>query len=484
MAQIPISADVAAVVGSFGEGIENRSLLLDKFVFHKLWPVEYDDRNQVIKWDDATRWSFIRIADQAQELLMAESTKLAKDAKGGNITPENAEKKRSQASIARRLANIKWNTVELEEWRAKHSRNFVRMLQKAMPERHVVVVGQLEGRLAINLSDSLVQNAGIALDRLFGMPYIPGSAVKGVCRHAALAELKSITDNQERKRMLSLFQQVFGTSEVDFKHGGQLQKFVALMQGDRKLSIKGRVDFLSAHPVTPANITVDLTTVHYPDYYRSGRTEDLSKEKPRPNPFPVVERGARFAFCLVVNRLEDDIQQLLAAARRWLELALTEGGIGAKTGSGYGWFSLPKDGLQQIEEAERLAEERKAAEQIKQREREEATARAEEARRAEEERIKEKRAEEERRKTMTPESIADEEVAGWNDDAFRARLRNFIRAKGGPSEELKRAMVRALRSNRSEIWNKWKEQATRGDAAKVADAVRALSRSMSLGKMP
>jgi len=97
---------------------------------------------------------------------------------------------------------------------------------------------------------------------------------------------------------------------------------------------------------------VDLTCVHYPDYYRSGRSEDLSYEKPQLNPFPTVEIGAQFAFCLVLNRT-DTSPSALQAARRWLESALCVRGLGAKTASGYGWFSLKPEIVEQIESDER-----------------------------------------------------------------------------------------------------------------------------------
>lgn len=36
-ATIPMSGDVAELIGANAEKIENHSLLLDKFVFHKHW---------------------------------------------------------------------------------------------------------------------------------------------------------------------------------------------------------------------------------------------------------------------------------------------------------------------------------------------------------------------------------------------------------------------------------------------------------------
>ena len=492
MAQIPMPADVAAAVGKYGERIENRSLLLDKFVFHKSWPVELDETGKTAKWDDATRTSFMRIANQSRELVTAQAVKMEQDARGRNVGPEKAQRLRTQAAIARHLANIKWDDQEVETLRARHSRRFLKLLATALPGRHVVLVAQLEARLAINLSDSLIQNAGISLDRLFGLPVIPGSAVKGVCRHAALAELKAAITDDDKRRLFRLFQQVFGTSSIDFVTGcgsrekkeGLLAKFARYLDVPEQKTVKGCIDFLSAHPVNTARITVDLTTVHYPDYYHSGRTEDLSRENPRPNPFPVVEQGARFAFCLVANRLATETEESLAAAGRWLSTALTVQGMGAKTASGYGWFSLPADGMRQLEEDERMETERMDHEARLARERAEEAERQREAREAEATRARQRRELEEHRKSMSAEEIADETVRGWNDDAFRARLRNFVKSKGAPSEAQKQAIVRACRGERMPLWNELKQQAIRGDLAKCADAVRALSKSMNLGKMP
>jgi CRISPR/Cas system CMR subunit Cmr6 (Cas7 group RAMP superfamily) len=47
---------------------------------------------------------------------------------------------------------------------------------------------QLQSRLMVNMAGGVKENAGLCLDR-FGLPYIPGSAVKGCARRAALATL-------------------------------------------------------------------------------------------------------------------------------------------------------------------------------------------------------------------------------------------------------------------------------------------------------
>lgn len=489
MVTIPMTKDVADTIGAFAEKVENRSLLLDKFVFHKSWPVESDERDQAVKWDDASRWSFMRIANDSQFVLQADASKKEQEARGRNVDPLKADRLRAQAGIARRLANVKWDDSELADLRARHTRRFLGLFASALPDRHLTLVAQLEARMAVNLSDSLIQNAGICLDRLFGFPYIPGSAIKGVCRHTALEELKSGGTEEAKRRAFMLFQKVFGTSEVDFSSGsksqGDLCAFAKFVPAEGGQTVKGCVDFLPAYPVNHAIITVDLTTVHYPDYYSSGRTEDLSKEKPRPNPFPVVAQGARFAFCLTANRMTDDPEKDLAAARRWLESAITIRGVGAKTASGYGWFSIPDDGLEKLREADRREQVEHDAEEGRKRETLAAADKVRLERAAEAARAAQNRETAERRKAMTPEQVAEETVISWNDDAFRARLLGFMKTKGAPSDEEKKAIVRACRGPRAAIWTELKKKAEKGgEPAKIVAAIYAMRKQLNLGSMP
>ena len=475
MAQIPIAGDVAAVIGKFAEKVENRSLLLDKFVFHKKWPIEQDERGRDVKWDEASRWSFWRISEGAQSVLRDAAENKERQANGRNVNPSKAERLRSEASMASKLSNVSWNDSEIEPLRERHTRHFLSLFRNAFPEKHAILIGQLEGRLAINLSDSLIENAGISLDRMFGLPYIPGSAVKGVCRHAALQLLKA------GKMSHDDFQAIFGTSENDYKPGNELAQYALDVHKDMR-DKKGCIDFLPAYPVNKAKIVVDLTNVHYPEYYRSQNIHDLSKENPRPNPFPVVEVGARFAFCLCANQLCEDFS-LVQKAQEYLKEALSINGIGAKTACGYGWFSFPEDAFQELqaqeqqdlekqEQAARLEAERQKLQEEQRRKLKEQEEAAERNRIA-----KEKMA------NMTPEQQADYTVEQWDENTFRNRLNSFDK-KNVLTDDLKKAVVRACHGSRKELWLKFKEKATKGNAANIANTIRALSKELGLGKMP
>lgn len=455
MARIPIVSDVAELIGTAAEKVENRSLLLDKFVFHKRWPVELDERGREVKWDDASRWSFMRIAEGASQLLSRDAEAKRYRAGGQNVEPENRDRGLAEAQLAEALAKVSWDSRELAALRARHTRRFLGLFRSAYSERASVAVGQLEGRLALNLSDSLIQNAGICLDRLFGLPFIPGSAIKGVSRHAALAELKAARA-EDRSRIFDLFRAVFGAADNDFEHG-ELRPFRPLLSG-RAENQKGAIAFLPAYPVNEARVVVDLTNVHYPDYYRTGRTEDLSNERPQPNPFPAVEAGAQFAFCLVLNGTNPD-PNLLTAATRWLETALTIHGLGAKTASGYGWFSLCPDVLEQL-----LVEERRETEAAAAKARTEAGAQAEAA------------AEAARRAALPPEEQARDRFAALNQQDFAATVSGIAALSATEQQGL---LLALLRPERRDTWKSWKKSDKPANKARV-EALQAAAKTLGV----
>lgn len=459
VATIPLAGDLVELVGAAAERIENRSLLLDKFVFHKSWPVveaDGDRGRSVVKWDEASRWSFMRIADGASEILNREAKAKRDRANGKNVEPENRDRYLAESRIAETLANVRWDSKDLNDLRARHTRRLIGLFRSAYGERAMVTIGQLEGRLAINLADSLIQNAGICLDRLFGLPYIPGSAVKGVCRHAALEELREAPDSR-KPELLSALCAVFGTSENDFEKG-DLKPYRSL-SAEAARDQRGGISFLPAYPVNEAKIVVDLTNVHYPDYYRSGREADLQNERPMPNPFPAVEVGTRFAFCLVQSG-GDDSRALLTHARRWLENALTVRGLGAKTASGYGWFSLKPEALEEL-----FADEEKEAEALRQKE--EAARAAAEAKAKEETRLG----------SLSPEEKLAEELGSLNDEAFAAYARNIAQA----DEAGQRAFVTLLRDNKEkrERWKTWKKK-----KPELVQAITELCSKLNLPPLP
>lgn len=462
MARIPMSPDVAELIGEAAEKVENRSLLMEKFCFHKLWPVVEEESHrgrQRVKWDEATRWSFVRIADGAAVLLRRDAQEKRRKAEGENVESHNRARLLGEAKIAETLASVSWDKPELASLRAQHTRRLIGLIQHGHRDRSRIVLARLEGRLAINLADSLVKNAGMALDRLFGLPYIPGSAVKGVARAAAYEELCAASGDGQARAFI-LFRSAFGTAESDFRPKGELASFRHLL-GDAPADLRGGIAFLPAYPVDGAKVVVDLTNVHYPTYYQGddkrgiapGDVATLKEEKPQPNPFPCIEAGARFAFCLALTG-RDRASELLVAADRWLRQALTVRGLGAKTAAGFGWFSIESgQALAELlaeedhaREAERKAAEVAAAEKL-------AVAR-EIARKA----------------ALKPEDRLKEEILRLPDQAFAAKV---LEVASLAAEEQRAVLLALMDPVKRDRWKKWKKSDKDTDGKRVAAVLAA-----------
>jgi hypothetical protein len=200
-------------------------------------------------------------------------------------------------------------------------------------------------------------------------------------------------------------------------------------------------------------------------------------EEPVPNVFPAVAPGHVFAFAIAPLRGADP--QLVQHARTWLATGLQTFGLGAKTNAGYGWFDCSETIHNTVERTLLDRAERERAE--KQRLAEEQRRKAEEA-----ERLRQKQEREAALANLSGDERADKEIELLTDQQFDAKVRAFCKEpkKGGPTEEQKRAIVRALRGPRLAYWQAFKTKATKGELATVNQAIRQLSKAMNLGKMP
>jgi CRISPR type III-B/RAMP module RAMP protein Cmr6 len=365
----------------------------------------------------------------------------------------------------------------------------------------------LQGALIINHAGGLHENTGLALHRIFGTPYIPGSAVKGVARAAAIRELAAAARDAREEIFFSMLV-VFGFSPVDLDARREASDFVQALKGDPRTpdwfsravgltptgAFAGVVSFLPANPVTEPALAEDIVNCHHPKYYRGDTAKALDNENPIPNAFPAVvsaKADTPLVFRFVVAFLprwrkvrflmpQFGLAQFdpLKAAQRWLTQALCEYGIGAKTAAGYGWFAPCPDVMDRLAEQERAREAEARRQDNLRREAEVRKAQEEEKRRLSAERKA-------RQAAMAPADRADEDVAGWPDHLFRIRLENFCRNKGGPAGEDERAaMVRALRGPRAALWDDLKNRAARGPLAAVVQAIRKLCKDKGWEKLP
>lgn len=161
--------------------------------------------------------------------------------------------------------------------------------------------------------DSLLENS-IAIHPYYGFPVIPGSAIKGVTRHFC-EEFKDIDKN--------LITKIFGNSPIE------------------KESEKGSIIFLDAWPTNIINLffEIDVFTPHYQEYYE-GRMLPTDNQNPVPVNFFAVKKGVPFEFTIAPSSKykKEDSSNLLIKTKNLIQEALQTYGIGAKTGSNYGYF--------------------------------------------------------------------------------------------------------------------------------------------------
>ncbi|NLU49949.1 MAG: type III-B CRISPR module RAMP protein Cmr6 [Syntrophomonadaceae bacterium] len=195
----------------------------------------------------------------------------------------------------------------------------------------MILRGKADARIVAGIGAAHVRETSLTLHPVYGIPYIPGSSVKGLLRHwfvraFASGELDRFEAGQgltpEQEDLRKLYHDVFGSQE-------------------RKGLLLGFDVFLAPN----AKLIPDVMTVHYPNYYRGqGQPED--SDSPVPISFYTVKTAGVVEFVLAVEknpgpeRLASGLSstEILELAGDWLAKALSELGIGSKTSSGYGYF--------------------------------------------------------------------------------------------------------------------------------------------------
>lgn len=165
----------------------------------------------------------------------------------------------------------------------------------------------LNWRLAIGLGNESVYETSITLHHIYGIPYIPASAIKGITHHYC----KDLLEENGQDVTEDLIDAIFGKPDT-----------------------KGKIIFFDAFPIEIPTIMTDVMTPHYGDYYK-GIAPPADWQSPNPILFLTVEE-TEFQFMLGCK--EDD-KNLLETALKWLEKALQNKGIGAKTAVGYGYMN-------------------------------------------------------------------------------------------------------------------------------------------------
>lgn len=196
-------------------------------------------------------------------------------------------------------------------------------------------------RLLVGHGLSSATDVGLALHRIWGVPVIPGSALKGLLAHWVEATFGPAPGEADEQRLPfagvewdgrrivkgpgEVYRALFGAPEAD-----------EAVPGGPNLAAAGLVTFHDALwvPGTPGGespLAVDVLTVHQKRYYDSaGGEPPVDWDDPNPVAFLSVRPGARFLLAL------SGPGEWTALARDLLSEALTDWGVGGKTSAGYG----------------------------------------------------------------------------------------------------------------------------------------------------
>ncbi|WP_051654190.1 type III-B CRISPR module RAMP protein Cmr6 [Persephonella sp. KM09-Lau-8] len=186
-----------------------------------------------------------------------------------------------------------------------------------------------EYKLIIGLGNPSVYEVSMTLHHIYGIPYIPGQAIKGVLRSYIINEFFDLDEEEALNN--ELFKVIFGSQDN-----------------------QGNIIFFDAFPDGKINIDVDIMNPHFPEYYedKEGKIPPADWQNPRPIKFLVV-KNTPFKFFIgmkkrtnipeSLKKFENDekiknASKLLEYILELLKEAFEFNGIGAKTSIGYGYL--------------------------------------------------------------------------------------------------------------------------------------------------
>lgn len=160
------------------------------------------------------------------------------------------------------------------------------------------------GRMVVNLGADSVSEVSIALHHTYGMPYIPGTALKGLAAHYAHSNMGATW-----KKGTDAHKAIFGTG----KTAGYVTFLDALFVPDQ------------AYPLP---LKKDTVTGHHQEYNKGDNVPPADWD--RPTIIPFISVHGKFLIAISGD------EKAKPVAMEILRLALLNEGIGAKTSSGYG----------------------------------------------------------------------------------------------------------------------------------------------------
>lgn len=232
---------------------------------------------------------------------------------------------------------------------ARYSQAYRRWKESFQGPDSLCIIVRAESRILVGHGTSSAIGVGLTLHHTWGVPVLPGSALKGLTAHYVQTVYGPDPDIEEPEREPfrgttwefsrpsrvpgRFFRRLFGAPDVDeFSEKGS----------------QGEVIFHDALWIPPEKgsgpmLARDVLTVHQRGYYESGGGEwPVDFDDPNPVSFLTVAPGNRF---LVILEARGE-RALLERASRYVGEALESWGLGGKTAAGYGRLVPETPGLQ------------------------------------------------------------------------------------------------------------------------------------------
>jgi CRISPR-associated protein Cmr6 len=256
-----------------------------------------------------------------------------------------------------------------EKWEFKSERKCLSYSAIIYNYTHKFIIDKVElcvktdWRMVIGLGSESVYETSMTLHHIYGFPYIPGQAIKGLIRNYVINEY-FLQDFIEWKKENP-------KTDID-NFAEQDESFVFIFGSQEK---QGKVVFFDALPVTEPIIEPDVMTPHFGDYYSDSKNEVPPADYISPNPIKFLTvKDTSFVFIMgkkninqeqipQSGKLADKLQngKLLDSMEVIAFKALSEYGIGAKSAVGYGYLTdkrkeLPQEFLNEVNKLKPEAE--------------------------------------------------------------------------------------------------------------------------------
>jgi CRISPR-associated protein Cmr6 len=168
---------------------------------------------------------------------------------------------------------------------------------------------RVKGRMIVGLGLESVIETAVLLHRTYGVPYIPGSALKGLAASYVRQHL-----GKDWQKGSSQYKILFG----DTDDAGYITFFDAL--------------YIPGSGYNKQALWPDIIAVHHQQYYQD---KAAPADWDSPIPVPLLSATGEYLIALAAPDLQQR-KQWLDLAFQILGQALDKSGIGAKTSSGYG----------------------------------------------------------------------------------------------------------------------------------------------------